>query len=75
MKKTTKPSKMLNIKGILILIAFGLGVNITILLINSIQPIEEILFSYSSISLLLVAVLYIAIIVIEFFTDIDKSTK
>jgi hypothetical protein len=74
-KKTIKQSTMLNLKGFLILIAFGIWVYVIMNSGESIQSTKEAIYSYGGNTLLIISVLYILIILLEFFIDIEKINK
>jgi len=66
---------MLNLKGFLILIAFGIWVYVIMNSGESIQSTKEAIYSYGGNTLLIISVLYILIILLEFFIDIEKINK
>ena len=74
-KKTIKPATMLNLKGFLILSAFGIWVYLMMSIKESFGSIKDALISYGSNTLFVIMALYIFIILLEFFLDIGDGRK
>ncbi len=68
-KKTIKKSTMFNLKGILILLAFGIWVNLIIGTEENIGSIADAIQAYGSNTLLMIIVGYIALIVLGLFFE------
>ena len=70
-KKTVKSSTMFNLKGFLILIAFGIWVYVMMNVEESFGSVKNALFSYGGSTLIIITTLYVLIILLEFFIDIE----
>ena len=72
-KKTVKKSTLLNLKGILILLAFGIWVNLLIEAKEHIGSIEDALSVLGGNTLLLIIGTYIVIIVVGLIFEAEQS--
>lgn len=74
-KKTIESGTMLNLKGFLILIAFGIWVYTMMSIEESFGSIKNAIFSYGGNTLFIITILYILIILLQFFVGIDDTDK
>lgn len=72
-KKPVKPKTMLNLKGFLILSAFGIWVYIMMNMEEIYGSAKDTFLYYSGNTLFIIMVLYILIILLEFFLDIGDG--
>ena len=68
-KKSVKKSTMLNLKGILILLAFGIWVNLIIGVEEHIGSITDLVKAYGSNTLLMIIIAYVALVVLGLFFE------
>jgi len=72
-KKTVNHSTMFNVKGFLILIAFGIWVNLMMGEEKSFKSAEEALLSYGGNTLAVISVTYVLFVILGLFIE-TKST-
>jgi len=72
-KKPIKPGTMLNLKGFLILSAFGIWVYVMMNMEELYGSAKESFLYYGGNTLFIIMVLYILIILLEFFLDIGDG--
>ena len=72
-KKTIKAKTMLNFKGFLILSAFGIWVYVMMNMKEIYGSAKDTLLYYSGNTLFIIMVVYILIILVEFFLDIGDG--
>ena len=72
-KKTIKAKTMLNFKGFLILSAFGIWVYVMMNIKEIYGSAKDTLLYYGGNTLFIIMVLYILIILVEFFLDIGDG--
>ena len=69
-KKPIKQTTMLNFKGFLYLVAFGIWVFVLMNMSEEITSIQDAAYSYGGSALVIMCLVYIVIILLEFFVDI-----
>ena len=74
-KKTIKPSTMLNLKGFLILSAFGIWVYVMMNIEELYGSAKDTLVYYGGNTLFIITVFYILILLLEFFVDIGDGKE
>lgn len=74
-KKMIKAKTMLNFKGFLILSAFGIWVYVMMNIKEIYGSAKDTLLYYGGNTLFIIMVLYILIILVEFFLDIGDGRK
>ena len=72
-RKPVKPQTMLNLKGFLILSAFGIWVYIMMNMEEIYGAAKDTFLYYTGNTLFIIMVLYILIILLEFFLDIGDG--
>ncbi|RRS31844.1 MAG: hypothetical protein P794_02930 [Epsilonproteobacteria bacterium (ex Lamellibrachia satsuma)] len=68
-KKTVKNSTLFNMKGILILIAFGVWVNLTIDIKENFESFKDMIFSLGGNTLLIIIVTYVLFVILGIFVE------
>ena len=71
-KKTIKRSTLFNMKGIVYLAAFAIWVIILMDLPEEISSVKDFISAYGSNILVIISFIYIAIVLLEFFVDIER---
>ena len=74
-KKTIKPETMFNLKWFLILSAFGIWVYVMMNIKEIYGSAKDTLLYYGANTLFIIMVVYILIILVEFFLDIGDGRK
>jgi uncharacterized membrane protein len=72
-KKQIKPSTMFNLKGFLYLIAFGVWVYLIMADGEGFKTFYDALIGYGQNTLMIITVLYIAILLLQFFVGIEDT--
>ncbi|MDM5272334.1 hypothetical protein PGH07_09080 [Sulfurovum sp. zt1-1] len=73
-KKKVNRSTMLNLKGFLFLIAFGIWVYVMSHK-ESFDSALEALFSYGQDTLIIISIFYVLIVLLQFFVGIEDAEK
>jgi len=68
-KKTVKKSTMFNMKGILILVAFGVWVNLMMGISDNYESLKDALFSLGQNTLLVIIVTYVLLVILGIFLE------
>jgi len=74
-KKTVKRSTLLNLKGILILLAFGIWVNLLIGVKEHLGSIEEALAAMGGNTLVIITVTYVIIVILGIFFEAEQTDR
>ena len=74
-KKTIKRSTMLNLKGFLILSAFSVLVYVLMDMDKIIESTKDAIYTYGGSFFVTISVIYILIILLEFFVGIEDTDK
>ena len=74
-KKTIKKSTMLNLKGFLILSAFAVLVYIIMDMDKIIESTKDAVYTYGGSFFITISVIYVLIILLELFVDIEDIDK
>lgn len=74
-KKQVKPSTMLNLKGVLFLLAFGVWVYLLMNDSSVFLTLYDAVLFHGTNTLMIIVVLYIAILLLQFFISIDDVQK
>ncbi len=74
-KKTVKKSTLLNLKGVLILLAFGIWVNLLIGVKEHLTSIEEALRAMGSNTIVIVTVTYVIIVILGIFFEAEQTDR
>lgn len=72
-KKPVKPATMLNLKGFLILSAFGIWVYVMMNMEEIYGAAKDTFIYYAGNTLFIIMALYIVIIIVQFFLDIGDG--
>jgi len=74
-EKTIKKSTMLNLKGFLILSAFAILVYVLMDMDKIIESTEDAIYTYGGSFFITITMIYILIILLEFFVGIEDTDK
>ena len=68
-KKTVKNSTMLNLKSVLIIVAFGIWVNLMIAIKENLGSLKDMIIAYGSNTLFVIISTYIVLIIVGLFIE------
>ncbi len=74
-KKTVKKSTLLNLKGILILLAFGIWVNLIIGIVEHLPSVEEAIYRIGGNTLMIVVVTYVVLVIVGIFFEAEQTDR
>jgi TRAP-type C4-dicarboxylate transport system permease large subunit len=72
-KKTVKKSTMLNLRGFLILISFGVWVTLMMEIKENFDTLKDAIMAYGSNTLLMIIVTYIILVILGLFIEGESA--
>ena len=74
-KKRVKKSTLFNLKGILILLAFGIWVNLIIGVKENLQSVEDAIYQLGGNTLFIIIVTYVILVIVGIFFEAEQTDK
>ena len=74
-KKTVKKSTMFNMKGILILLAFGIWVNLMIGISENYESLKDAVFALGSDTFFVIVTTYVLMIILGIFVEGEDTDR
>ncbi|SFV90636.1 hypothetical protein MNB_SV-4-313 [hydrothermal vent metagenome] len=74
-KKRVKNSTLLNLKGILILLAFGIWVNLIIGVKENLHSVEDALYQLGGNTILIITVTYVVLVIVGIFFEAEQTDR
>ena len=74
-KKTVKKSTMFNMKGILILLAFGVWVNLMIGISENYESLKDAVFALGSDTFFVIVATYVLLIILGIFVEGEDTDR
>jgi len=74
-KKRIKKSTLLNLKGILILLAFGIWVNLIIGVKENLHSVEDAIYQLGGNTLFIIIITYVILVIVGIFFEAEQTDR